>query len=317
MNAYFVTLNWNTTDYVEKLIESVEGTTPEPHVWVIVDNGSVPEQRHDLLALVHRLFENNYCVASERREGWGTPKGVKCIVVLAEKNLGCVLGHNLAFDMVDAARYASGLTEIVMLDADVEVREVGWLSQVRQWLTAETPHPRIGIVGLEHSSTEACAGAVFLDRNGNWYLHRDQTLRREPVRAESVGLGMALLRWPVVNAGLRFDTEFKLYYKQDDDLCFQVRATLGLDVWAFPIDMVHWGSRSLKQNDYNVTADVQSYATFDEIKRANQRYFAQKWAWALRDRRPTLSAEAKHLDEIAALMRERRFDAGLTDNGGD
>jgi len=311
MNTYFVTLNWNTTDYVQKLIETVEDNTPEPHTWIVLDNGSIPEQRAELLNLVQTVFAGHYCIATERREGWGTPKDVECIVVFAEKNLGCVLGHNLAFDMIDAARYGDGPTEIVMLDADVEVYQNGWLTEVRQWAERDSPQVKIGIVGLEHSAPDVCAGAVFLDTSGNWYLHRDQTARAEPVRAESVGLGMALLRWPVVQNGLHFDTGFELYYKQDDDLCFQVRANLGLDVWAYPIDMVHWGSRGLKENEYNVNDNVRGRNAFDEIKRKNQKYFAQKWAWALRGRRPTLLDEAKHLDEMAALMRERRLDSGL------
>lgn len=307
-HAYFVTLNWNTNAYVQKLIETVEATTPEPHTWVVVDNGSTPELKTELLDYARRTFAGRFCIADERRESWGTPKGVDAIVVTAERNLGCVLGHNLAFDMVDAARYGEGAVEMVMLDADVEVYQDGWLTDARQWVEAQ---PDIGIVGLEHSRAEVCAGAVFLDPSGNWYLHRDQTMTGTPVQSESVGLGMALLRWPVIQKGLRFDTGYELYYKQDDDLCFQVRANLGLEVWAYPIEMVHWGSGALRVNAYSPNEKVQGRIAFDEIKRKNQQYFASKWAWALRGRRPTLADEAKHLREMGALMRERRLDAGL------
>ena len=307
MHAYFVTLNWNTTDLCSILLSTVEAMTPEPHTWIIIDNGSVPDECTRLLESVGARFPGGYqvCTATDtsaRVGAWG-----KALVVLADENMGCVKGHNLAFDMVDRLRKRQP-AEIVMFDTDVEVAQPGWLTAARDFASKAGD---VGIVGLEHSPAEACAGAVFLDPSGNWYLHAEQTMRPVPVRAESVGLGMALLRAPVVQAGLRFDEGFKLYYKQDDDLCFQCRANLGLDVWAYPIAMTHWGSQALRANAYAVDKTTPDREAFDAVKRANQKYFAQKWAWALRGRRPTLAAETAHLAEMDALMRERRLDAGL------
>lgn len=307
MHSYFVTLNWNTTDLCSKLLSTVEETTPEPHTWIILDNGSVPEERARLLDVVRAYWPGGYQVRHANDARVATPAWGQALVLLADENMGCVKGHNLAFDAVAAARGRQP-AEIVMCDTDVEVAQPGWLTAARDFADKAG---NIGIVGLEHSGAEVCAGAVFLDPSGNWYLHADQTMRAVPVRAESVGLGMALLRAPVVKAGLRFDEGFKLYYKQDDDLCFQVRANLGLDVWAYPISMTHWGSQALRANAYAVDAATQGWEAFDAVKRANQKYFAQKWAWALRGRRPNLAAEAAHLTAIDALMRERRLDAGL------
>lgn len=223
-------------------------------------------------------------------------------MIRAPFNLGCIKGHNLAFDM--CAALAGDEYNIVMFDTDVEVYDDGWLTWVYEFAAKDQ---EIGIVGLEHSAAEKCAGAVFLDKNGNWYLHKDQTYTETPVKAESVGLGMAVLLWPVPQ--LRFDERFILYYKQDDDLCFQVRDG-GRQVWAFPIDMVHWGSRGIKLNEYRVTDEVQGPEKFDEIKRGNQKRFAEKWQFALRDRRRNLEEEQKHLDQMEAMFYEKRIGSG-------
>lgn len=292
MRTFFVTLNWNTTALFKRLLKTVENTTPEPHTWVIVDNGSRQEEQEALLDVCLKRLT------------------IPFLMFNAKRNLGCVLGHNAAFDMC-AKDAGAEPYEIVMFDTDVEVYQSGWLTKVRQWCERDIipGYNEIGIVGLEHSQLEICAGAVFLDTSGNWTIHRDQTKRAEPVRAESVGLGMAFLRWPVTK--LRFDTGYKLYYKQDDDLCFQVRANLSLDVWAYPLEMIHWGCRGLRENEYNVTDEVRGREKFEEIKRGNQRYFAKKWSWALRGRRPLLVDETAHLEAMDTLMRERRMDSGF------
>jgi len=296
----FVTLNWNTTALARTMIDSIEVTTPEPHKWIIVDNGSRDPEFYDLCRYVRLAFRDRgaYGVFTDRRDSWGKPH-LDVAILRLPTNAGCVLGHNLAFDL--ASVLTDGAYDLVMVDTDVEVFEPGWLTRVRAWATGQ--EQPIGVVGMEHAAGEVCAGAVFLDTNGNWYIHSGQTWRAVPEPAESVGLGFALLRWPVPT--LRFDTGFKLYYKQDDDLCFQVRADLGYSVWAFPVANTHWGSGSLKANDYHVQ-DAAGWDAFDAIKRANQRYFAQKWAWALRGRRPNLLAEAAHLREMAQLMAEKR-----------
>jgi GT2 family glycosyltransferase len=300
--TYFVTLNWNTTSLLQQMVASVEATTPEPHTWIIVDNGSDEENTVRLYDWAHYVFEDLVIVgdAAAREEDWTIEdEHTDVVIVRLEENVGCILGHNLAFGV------ARGLSqgaphEIVMLDTDVVVTEQGWLSKVRTWAG-----PEVGVVGLEHGPNHVCSGAVFLDTNGNWYLHEEQMMREEPAEGESAGLGFALIRWPVLRAGLRFDTGFRLYYKQDDDFCFQVRNELGLEVWAYPVGNVHFGSGSLKANDYQC-GEASGFSEFDQIKQDNQKYFTEKWRWALRDRRATMAQEAAHLAEMKRLMAEER-----------
>lgn len=275
MRTFFVTLNWNTTELLKKMVTSVEKTTPEPHTWVILDNGSTAAE----LDALHEYLADTF-------EPW------QAVLIEEPANLGCVLGHNKCFDAVQQLANEEPY-EIVMMDTDVEVYQAHWLRDVHRFIDSIGD---IGIVGLEHSKAEVCAAAVGLDKFGNWYTHEEQMQSKTPVLAESVGLGMAVLRPPV--SSLRFDTGFKLYYKQDDDLCFQARIDHKLKIYAYPIDMVHWGSGALRVNQYNV-GDAHGWDEFDQVKQDNQRYFAAKWANWLDNRRATTA------DEIRRLIAQR------------
>ena len=310
MVTYFVTLNWNTTGLLMDMVGSVEVTTPEPHVWVIVDNGSDEENEAALYWWVGQTFKDPVVIRQDfSYSQTGELESVDAIVVHLPENQGCIKGHNLAFDIARLLNRGE-LYEIVMIDTDVVVLEEGWLSSVRRWAG---DRPNVGIVGLEHGPNAVCAPAVFLDTNGNWYLHETQMKKAVPAEGESVGLGFALLRWPVVEAGLRFDTNFVMYYKQDDDFCFQVRADLGLEVWVYPVENIHFGSGSLRANEYQV-GEAKGWDEFDEVKQKNQAYFTKKWRWALEDRRRNMEEQAAWLLEMKETMAERR--QGDTEMGG-
>lgn len=297
MHTYFITLNWNTLPLMQKMIKSIDDTVlPTPSTWIVLDNGSTDQT--GVYDWMQEYFSENVLVFDADKESWlETVKQqyqgpfYEAVLLLSNENLGCVNGHNLCFDMAEFL--ASGKPyQIVMVDTDVEVYEFDWLKKVMHFID-ETPN--VGIVGLEHSRAEVCAPAVFLDKHGNWYLHQEQAQEKQPVKGESVGLGMALLTYPVTK--LRFDTGYKIYYKQDDDLCFSTRFDLGLDTWVYPIDMVHYGAGSLRENNYDVQ-DAHGWDAFDLVKQANQRYFAKKWAAKLDARRPNMQAELKRLEEM-------------------
>lgn len=344
---FFVTLNWSSTELLANMIVSVEANTPEPHTWIVVDNGSRRDEEDKLFEFFgmnrgpeipgvraysplypdfprapenirHAVFASDPSVTmggdfwihpgsefKTRMDVWQHEVkrwSFENIILCTGKNLGCILGHNLAFDM--AQFLAEGQPhEIVMVDTDVVITEPGWLTNALTWADA---HPQAGIIGMEHSMGGICAPAIFLDTFGNWYLHDEQAAIHEPAEGESVGLGLALIRWPVLQAGLHFDTGFRVYFKQDDDLCFQVRAALGLEVWVYPVGCIHYGSGSLKENRYVVDGVANGWDEFDKVKQANQRYFAAKWAWALRNRRKDMHEEAEHLSKMKQVMGERR-----------
>lgn len=284
IKTYFCTLNWNTSDWLMRMVTSVEETVGAPHSWVIVDNGSREGEQGNLKRF---LFDSR----------------LEYSVDLLRKNTGCIHGYNRAFDTVDANR--DGQAQVIMINTDVTLHETGWLTRVTAWADE---HPEVGIVGLEHSRGARCASQIFLDHNGNWYVHDRQNMSREPRRSESVGLGFALLRPAVVEAGLRFDPRYEMYYKQDDDFIFQMRYRLGLEAWVYPVGCIHHGRASIEANEYRV-GEASNAQEFDSMKRRNQRVFAQKWVWALRRRRRTLQDEAAHLAEMEAVMAERRAES--------
>lgn len=295
--TYFVTLNWNTTGLLKRMVESVEGTTSEAHRWIILDNGSENGDVAGLIEFARQTFGDVLIMgAGEELDSlsWGLmPDTSRVIIVSSHVNLGCIEGHNLTLDVARA--WSEGQPHrIVLINTDVEITEERWLSKVCGWADER---PAVGIVGMEHNVNAVCAPAIFLDKNGNWYLHETQMKKAEPVEGESVGFGLVLVRWPVLDAGLRFDTHYEMYYKQDDDFCFHVRFDLGLEVWAYPVGCVHYGAGALRANEYRV-GKANGWDEFDQMKQANQRYFAKKWRWALGDRRRNMEEQAAWLVEM-------------------
>ena len=280
---YFITLNWHTTRLLKDMVASVEATTPQPHQWIIVDNGSDRENWSELKHWAQEHDLNN---------------GSRGYLHRYMTNRGLIVAHNRALDL---AALGAQAYDVVLINTDVIVHEEGWLGRVWTWADE---HPEVGMIGLEHNRVNVCASAIFLDQQGYWYVHEEQPTRAEPVEGESVGFGMVLLRWPVLEAGLRFDLAYQMYYKQDDDLAFQIRAYLGLEVWGFPIGCEHWGCGSIKTN-----GPPGGHEAFERIKCRNQAVFAERWAWALRPRRATMEAEQEHLQEMKMAMARRRGDA--------
>lgn len=73
MKTFFVTLNWNTSALFADLIRTVEQSTPEPHTWVVVENGSEEKACNQMYETCKRYFPNAFGIYGEDKETWGTP----------------------------------------------------------------------------------------------------------------------------------------------------------------------------------------------------------------------------------------------------
>lgn len=293
METYFVTLNWNTTSWLERMIESVEATTPEPHRWIIWDNGSDQKNWKELMA----FLKTPYAIGTGPAfTTFSTSlRGIDVKVVSNPENVGCIRAHNMILGMLAMTGTPH---DVVLIDTDMEVREDGWLTKVREWVSDK---PQIGIVGLEHAERERCAPAVFQDPSGNWYYHDRQVMDRQPAESESCGFGFALIRYPVLVEGVRFDPVYLYYYKQDADFCFEARKR-GYEVWAYPVDNVHYGAASLKTNEWQVGRFSGEADVNEQMKRRNQVYFTDKWRWVLGGRRKNYRRELKWLAKAKRVM---------------
>jgi len=307
-NVFFLALNWDTSDHLAAMTESVEDTVG-PVTWLILDNGSTPAEWGKLMDWA---FDRGGRVTISKKKDIrsiaplalgvaGQGAVALTVIIRRHENLGMIHGYNqlldLALNLSDGEHH-----DVVLINTDVRVNQVGWLYDVLEWLK---DRPEIGVVGMEHSRGELCAAAIFLDTVGNWYTQAGQTRQAIPVEGESVGLGFCLVRWPVLEAGIRFSPEFEFYYKQDDDFTFRIRHELGLQIWAYPVDCVHLGRASILEHDYKV-GPATNQLEFENMKKRNQKRFADRWEWLLRGRRPSLQAEARHLEEMRAAMGERR-----------
>lgn len=308
-NLFFLTLNWDTSGLLQVMVDSIEKHAGRAVNWLVLDNGSDREQWRLLSSWAYG--RGGRVVVSRGRDvnmiaeiANGLYPRPRMVIVRRPENLGMIVGYNTLLDL--AAAITKGQPhEVFLVNTDMLIKGP-FLAPVLQW--AED-RPEIGIIGLEHSRGEVCAAAIFLDTAGNWYTQGGQTSRAEPVEGESVGLGFCLVRWPVLQAGLRFNPKYEFYYKQDDDFTFQVRYELGLQIWAYPIDCEHRGRAAIRAHDYQV-GPATNQVEFEEMKGRNRARFAADWADFLRGRRGNMEAERVHLDMMRQAMAVVRRAAG-------
>lgn len=311
---YFLTLNWDTTEHLQAMVESIENQVGGALNWLILDNGSERQQWRKLYSwaygrsgrvVVSRLSDVRHIAGIASAT---TPRP-RTVIVRRTENLGMIVGYNTLLDLAWAL--AKGKHEVFLVNTDMRILGP-FLDEVLQWADAR---PEVGVVGLEHSRGEVCAAAIFLDTAGNWYTQGGQTKRAEPVEGESVGLGFCLVRWPVLDAGIRFNPEYEFYYKQDDDFTFQIRLKLGLQIWAYPIACAHLGRASIRAHNYQV-GPAKNQVQFEEMKTRNRTRFSSDWADFLRGRRGNMGAERAHLDTMRRAMADaRRADEAIPDSG--
>ena len=319
-NKFFLVLNWDTSDHLVAMTESIEKTVGwSPVLWLILDNGSKPDEWDKLRVwatdrggrVIISKYNDMSRVATLANEG---DQLARTVIIREDKNVGMIHGYNQLLDL--AYKIADGEShDVVLVNTDMRVMQVGWLDDVLNWLE---DRPEVGIVGMEHSRGEVCAAAIFLDTAGNWYIQGGQTKQAIPVEGESVGMGFCLVRWPVLQAYTRFSPAYEFYYKQDDDFAFRVRYNLGLQIWAYPVDCVHLGRASIIAHDYQV-GPATSKIEFENMKKRNQETFAETWLWMLRGRRGGMEAERLHLDQMRIVMADRfkREMFNLQERGND
>ena len=258
-----VTLHWNCSGEFLRLAQSVQAHVALPFVWVVVDNGSRPEERLALESFFGDL---------------GAP-------VLYHKNAvnrGLPRGYNQALDLL--AKRHPGLP-VQLVSADTEVLRDGWLERV---LAFTEEHPQAGIIG----SAENPAGfssPVFHDLRGWWYQHPRLT---GDAQGETVDFSAVLFRKELVERGLRFDEGYEVYDGHDQDLCFRVRSW-GYEVWQTQAGIRHYGSAAMKKARYQW--DGGGREEWMALRNRNVARFRAIWPEFLARRRPDSEAEKRHL----------------------
>jgi len=300
---YIVILNWNTTELVQRAINSIENCTKPPYRIVIVDNGSRPEQL--------KALEEAYPLP---RPGRKLRRQRVWQIVHLPHNVGCPPARNLALNLIEEEQEGRDY-DVVLMDSDIEISDPEWVNKVREVLTE---HSLCGIVGLKRGRDERGSSPVFHfpTPDGRLYWYQWPELS-EGGEGESVGFGFVFIRGDLVRAPyrLRFDTRYEFYDGQDQDFCFHARA-LGWECWTVPVQVQHWGSGALYINDWKISDEIQGPEAVQAMRHRNQRRFIEKWRDFLAPaRRQSVAEEMAHLAAMKAKFTAMRKGGELKRKG--
>jgi len=271
MRIYLVTPTWNCGAEFARCVASVLANTTQPVWWVVVENGSRPEER--------RLVE----------EAWsdlGVWPVLQAAYIENDRNLGIPVAQNQALDVIRAND--PGPFGVVFLSADTEVVSEHWLDKIN---LASASLKNAGVIGGSRSP-QGKALPVYHDHNGRWYQHTGPS---DLMEGESVDFAMAYLPPWITERGIRFDTGYEIYDGYDQDLCFRVRSW-GYQVYQVDAGVVHYGSATMKKTGYQWSGGGRK--EWDDLRAKNVERFVAIWGDWLQPRRKSIVEERSHLREM-------------------
>ncbi len=244
-----------------------------PIRWVVVENGSRPEERATVVATVEKLQQ----------------AGQSVVYLPNLTNLGIPVAHNQALDWIRGhEREPFGM---ILLSADTVVL-AGLLDSV---LKFAAEHSDAGVIGGA-KSPQGASLPVFHDHNGRWYQH--SKIPPDFCEGESVDFSMAYITPRALEAGIRFDTGYEVYDGYDQDLCFRLRSW-GFRIYQTDAGVIHHGSAAMKRAGYRWEGGGRE--EWDALRARNVERLVAIWGDWLRPRRSSIAEERKHL----ALMNRR------------
>lgn len=272
MNTYIVTLTWNCGNEFRRCAKTVAECTRVPARWVIVENGSIEQER----LIVEQA-------------GGALPRGQVEIVHYQrnEENMGLPAAQNGALSWI--AHAESDPYQVLLLDADAAPVEHGWLEKM---LSYAKEHPEIGILGGA-KSPGGISKPVYHHRNGRWYVHDKQV--GDGYQGESVDFACALLTQNVIQRGMCFDLKYHFYGGHDPDMCFRARSW-GYTVVQIDAGVLHFGSAAMKKAGYQWRGGGKK--EWDQMRARNTARFSKAWEPFLADHRDTIKAEIAHIEAM-------------------
>jgi len=285
MIHYIITPTWNDGEDFATCVSSVARHTTHPVHWVIVENGSRPEERGIVDACIGD-YDQNASLAP-----------ITFAYLSNAENIGIPRAQNQALDWI--AEQDPDLYDVVFLDADTVVVEQGWLETMIRYACN---HPDVGMVGGA-KSRNSHPPVVYYHTNGRWYVHDNQWLH--PSRfyeGESVDYACVYLRPVLLARGIRFDEGYHIYDGHDQDFSFRVRSW-GYRLWQIDPGVLHFPSSAMKKAGYQWPGGGKP--EWDALRAKNLERFSSIWAPFLAPGRATVEEEISHMRRMnQKLVRE-------------
>ena len=240
-----VVLCWNRWELTERCLASVRRFTDLADAEVlVVDNGSTDETPEKLRGL-----------------DWVR-------VIRNDRNLGFVRGNNVA---IAAANPGS---DVLLLNNDVEIRQVGWLDALRRSAWAA---PDIGVVGcrlvlpdgrLLHAGTVILPDTCWGQQVGS--LEPDVNQYAADREVQGIVFACAYLRRSVIDRVGGLSEDFESYF-EDTDYCLRARKAGFRVICCGAVTIVH--------DEHGSTSDTPQ--VFEKVFHRSRKTFRRKWERAL------------------------------------
>jgi len=278
VNHYIITPTWNSGQDFLNCAASVILRTVQPVCWVIVENGSRPEEREIVEAYIHL---NRHV---------GELATVSFVYLANQENVGIPRAQNQALDWI--AAQDDGPYDVVFLDADTVIVNQGWLETMIQYAH---DHPDVGMVGGA-KCRNSHPPVVYYHTNGRWYVHNNQWLHPSSFHeGESVDYACVYLRPELLMRGIRFDEGYRIYDGHDQDFSFRVRSW-GYRLWQIDPGVLHFPSSSMKKAGYQWPGGGK--AEWDALRAKNLERFSSIWSPFLAPGRATVEEEILHMKRM-------------------
>jgi O-antigen biosynthesis protein len=164
-----------------------------------------------------------------------------------DRNVSVSVARNIGFDL-SYGKYH------LILDNDTV-----WLGNVAEMMKGLfVTHSEVGITGM-------CG--VFIPKL-NKYIHIHHDLIKHAIQVHATTSYCMMLRFSMIQSGVRFDEKFQKIQGEDIDLCLQANRS-GYSVYALSqVPLIHLGHGTLNAYREN----------YNEIMYSNHKYIETKWA---------------------------------------
>lgn len=268
-----ITLNWNTTELLIGLFESIQKNTSSFFELIIVDNGSV-DQEFDKLKKYFDDAHDKYSKGKHRISSLTNKiyqyynEEQHVVIKRLSKNLGFAAGNNIGISLIKETSNSNDLpVNIVFINSDIVIEENNWCDKFEQVFKDKD----VGVVGASYHPLRWTRDCRF----------ELQPIPNQPIESESVqgaffSIPYEILKQVKEKDGCWFDENFKFAHYEETDLCFRIM-DLGYKCFWTPCKHLHLHNKSsTKKNGYKLSDEIQNINDFKANSERNRLLLSSK-----------------------------------------
>jgi len=234
-----ITLNWDTSFLLIRLIESIKKLTYNPFYMIIIDNGS---------NLIDYQCLKEYIQNDE-----------KFLLIRNDINCGFPKGNNQALNYL----IKKDIDPIFFINSDIEIKHDSWDKIFNEYFNDKE---HIGILG-------AGLYPVFWDKDANFNLikNANKYTECETIQGSFFAMRKYVIEYIIEKDGYLFDERFSPAYHEETEMMLRARMYGFYSAW-IPINHFHDSLHSAtKQHSYKIDEEFKDFKGYNELKERNRK----------------------------------------------